>query len=393
MSIPVILNTAFGLEAVVAREVQALGYGPTTVSDGKIELAAELSAIPRLNLFLRAADRVRIRIARFMAFDFGELFDQTFETPWEEWIGPRDAFPVTGKSIKSQLHSIPDCQRIVKKAIVERLRKAHGVETLPEEGASFSVEVAVHKDEVTLSLDTSGSGLNKRGYRKGIGPAPLRESLAAGMVLLSYWNRDRPFHDPFCGSGTIAIEAAMIGRNIAPGLNREFAAERWKRIPTDAWKQAREEARSLILPSGFERPFIASDIDRRALGLVRQHADLAGVGKDIHIQQLDATELKTSRKYGCIITNPPYGERMGDDGEDGDSRDIEGLYRKFGQAIDDWDTWSTYVLTTHPGLERLWNRPATRRRKLFNAQLTCTYYQFVGPRPPVIKCESQVEEK
>jgi 23S rRNA G2445 N2-methylase RlmL len=236
--------------------------------------------------------------------------------------------------------------------------------------------VAIHKDEVTLSLDTSGSGLNKRGYRKGIGPAPLRETLAAGMVLLSYWNRDRPFHDPFCGSGTIAIEAAMIGRNIAPGLNREFAAERWPRLPAAAWGAAREEAKSLILPEGFERPFIASDIDRRALGLARQHAELAGVAKDIHIQQLDATEISTSRKYGCIITNPPYGERMGED------RDIEGLYRKFGRAIGDWDTWSTYVLTTHPGLERLWNRSATRRRKLFNAQLPCTYYQFVGPRPP-----------
>lgn len=376
MPVPLIVNTAFGLEAVVAREVQALGYGPTTVSDGKIEFAADLMAVPRLNLFLRAADRVRIRVARFMALDFGELFDQTFEIPWEEWIGPRDAFPVTGKSIKSQLHSIPDCQRIVKKAIVERLFKSHGVSALPEDGANCPVEVAIHKDEVTLSLDTSGSGLNKRGYRQGIGPAPLRETLAAGLVLLSYWNRERPFHDPFCGSGTIAIEAAMIGRNMAPGLNREFASERWPLIPASAWREAREEAKSLILPAGFERPFIASDIDRRALGLARQHAEAAGVAGDIHIQQLDATEIKSSRKYGCIISNPPYGERMGED------RDIEGLYRGFGRSIANWDTWSVYMLTTHPALERLWNRPATRRRKLFNAQLACTYYQFIGPPPP-----------
>ena len=382
-TIPIILNTAFGLEAVVAREVQALGYGPTTVTDGKIEFSAEPNAIPRLNLFLRSADRVRIRVARFMAYDFGELFDQTFEAPWEEWIGPNDLFNVTGKSVKSQLHSIPDCQRIVKKSIVERLRKAHGVTTLPEDGAPCPVEVAIHKDEVTLSVDTSGSGLNKRGYRKGIGLAPLRETLAAGLVLLSYWNRDRPFHDPFCGSGTIAIEAAMIGRNMAPGLHREFAAERWPRIPATAWTEARKEAKDLILPPGFERPFIASDIDRRALGLVRQHAELAGVEKDIHVQQLDATELKTSRKYGCIITNPPYGERL-DEGVD-----VESLYRGFGNAIADWETWSTYVLTTHPFLERLWQRKAMRRRKLFNAQLTCTYYQFVGPRPPKTNSEPE----
>jgi putative N6-adenine-specific DNA methylase len=273
------------------------------------------------------------------------------------------------------LHSVPDCQRIVKKAIVDRLKQAHGGEWLDETGPQYGIEISLLNDRAMLTLDTSGEALHRRGYRTYVGEAPLRETLAAALVLLSYWNRERPLVDPFCGSGTIAIEAAMIGRGIAPGLGRSFAAESWPQIDASPWTAAREEARQLIQPP-LPIKIIGTDIDARSVALARKHADAAGVADDVHVQQQPAAELRSSKKYGCIITNPPYGERIGG------QREVERLYRELGGVCSALDTWSIYVLTAYTGFERLFGRTADRRRKLYNSNLACTYYQYFGPKPP-----------
>ncbi|MBL8851631.1 MAG: class I SAM-dependent RNA methyltransferase [Planctomycetaceae bacterium] len=370
-----IATTAFGLEAVVARELKELGYAEHTITDGRVRWAAEAAAVCRANLQLRAASRVVIVIGEFEARDFGELFEQTKALPWDQWIPSKGSFPVRGRSVKSQLHSVPDCQRIVKKAIAERLKQSHGGEWLEESGPQYGIEISLLNDRAMLTLDTSGDALHRRGYRTYVGEAPLRETLAAALVRLSYWNRERPLVDPFCGTGTIAIEAALIGRGIAPGLGRTFAAEGWPQFDSGLWTSAREEARRMIQPA-LPIKIIGTDIDARAVALARKHAVAAGVADDVHIQQLPVAELRSPKKYGCIITNPPYGERMGD------QRDIEPLYREMGRAFSALDTWSIYVLTAFPAFERLFGRTADRRRKLYNSNLACTYYQFFGPKPP-----------
>lgn len=368
-------TTAFGLEAVVARELKDLGYAEHTVTDGRVRFRSDASAVCRANVRLRAASRVVIVIGEFTARDFGELFEQTRALPWEQWIPAGGAFPVRGRSVKSQLHSVPDCQRIVKKAIVERLKGAYGRDWFDETGPQYGIEVSLLSDLVTLTLDTSGDALHRRGYRTFVGEAPLRETLAAALVLLSYWNRERPLVDPCCGSGTIAIEAALIGRGLAPGLGRSFAAESWPQFSKALWQSAREEVRELVQPP-LPVKLIGTDIDARAVALARRHAVAAGVADDVHFQQQPLTELRSSKKYGCIITNPPYGERIGE------QREVEQLYREMGRVFAALDTWSVYVLTAHTGFERLFGRTADRRRKLYNSNLACTYYQFFGPKPP-----------
>ena len=370
-----IATTAFGLEAVVARELKDLGYADQRVSDGRVRFTADAAAVCRANIRLRAASRVVIVIAEFTARDFGELFDQTNALPWNDWIPADGAFPVRGRSVKSQLHSVPDCQRIVKKAVVERLKQSYGCDWFDETGPQYGIEVSLLNDVATLTLDTSGEALHRRGYRTYVGEAPLRETLAAALVQLSYWNRERPLVDPFCGTGTIAIEAALIGREIAPGLARDFAAEKWPQIGAPLWAAARDEARERV-QSPLPVKIIGTDIDSRAIALSRKHAIAAGVADDIHFQQQPAAELRSSKQYGCIITNPPYGERSGE------QRDAEQLYREMGRTFAALDTWSTYVLTSNAGFERLFGRSADRRRKLYNSNLACTYYQFFGPRPP-----------
>jgi putative N6-adenine-specific DNA methylase len=370
-----IATTAFGLEAVVARELKELGYAEHTITDGRVRFTADAAAICRANLRLRAASRVVIVIGEFEARDFGELFEQTKALPWDAWIPRKGAFPVRGRSVKSQLHSVPDCQRIVKKAIVERLKQAHGGEWLDESGPHYGIEISLLNDRAMLTLDTSGEALHRRGYRTYVGEAPLRETLAAALVLLSYWNRERPLIDPFCGSGTIVIEAAMIGRGIAPGLGRAFAAERWPQIDAGSWTSAREEARQLTQPQ-LPIKIIGTDIDARSVALARKHAIAAGVADDVHIQQQPVADLRSPKKYGCIITNPPYGERMGE------TREVERLYRELGGVCGALDTWSIYVLTAYAAFERLFGRTADRRRKLYNSNLACTYYQYFGPKPP-----------
>lgn len=370
-----IAATAFGLEAVVVRELEKLGYTTSVLSTGRVLFRGDLSAICRANMWLRAADRVLIRVGSFPATDFGQLFDGVRALPWEEWVAKDAAFPVSGRSVKSQLSSVPACQKIVKKAIVERLRAAHHVEELPESAHRVAIEISMLGDVATLTIDTSGDGLHKRGYRQLIGEAQLKETLAAGLVLLSVWRPNRPLVDPFCGSGTIPIEAALIGRNIAPGLYRTFDAVEWGIIPDAMWDASDEEAKDLATGK-LAFPIHGYDISEDALSLARHHAKRAGVPDVVRFSQRDFKDLTSKLEYGCIITNPPYGERIGR------GRELEDMYRGFPHVLRRLPTWSTHVLTSWDDLEALVGQEATRRRKLFNAQIECTYYQFLGPRPP-----------
>ena len=370
-----IATSAFGLEAVVARELRALGYEDLRVTDGRIAFEADAAAIARTNLWLRSADRVLLQLGEFEAPDFGVLFDETKALPWSDWLPEDAAFPVRARTVRSALHSPPHCQSIVKKAMVESLKGRYGREVFPETGATFQIDVVVRKDVATLALDTSGAGLHKRGYRDFVGAAPLKETLAAALLQLTFWKRDRPLADPFCGSGTIPIEAALIARNRAPGLQRDFAAESWPGLPTELWESAREEARSLQT-SGPVHRVIAGDADERALRLARRHARAAGVEEDIHFQRQDVSELSSPRSYGCIVTNPPYGARLEDPSA------VEPAYRGLATALARLETWSCYVLTAHPAFEALIGRRADRRRKLYNGRIECTYHQLHGPRPP-----------
>lgn len=365
--------TAFGLEAIANRELRQLGYDPKTVQPGRLEFAGDASAICRANLWLRTADRILLRMGTFSAPDFGLLFDQTADLPWEDWIPPDGAVHVVGKSRKSQLSSVPACQRIVKKSIVDRLLRGHGIDSLPETGTVYRVEIALLDDIATLTLDTTGPSLHKRGYRRRAGEAPIKETLAAALVLLSFWKPGRPLVDPFCGSGTIPIEAAMIGRNIAPGRNRNFAAEAWPAIAKECWEAARSEAASAVRGPLDER-IIGYDLDEKLLHLSREHAFAAGVEDDIHFQQRDFEDLRSKRLHGCMICNPPYGERMGE------SDEIEALYEQIPLVLRNLPTWSHYVLTSHPHFEQVVGRKADRRRKLYNGRIECTYFQFHGPR-------------
>ncbi|HJT31544.1 MAG TPA: bifunctional 23S rRNA (guanine(2069)-N(7))-methyltransferase RlmK/23S rRNA (guanine(2445)-N(2))-methyltransferase RlmL [Pirellulales bacterium] len=386
MHLNLLATSAVGLEAVVARELKALGYEPRIVQTGRIAFAGDEAAVCRANLWLRCADRVLVQLGSFEATDFGQLFDQTFDLPWHDWLPADAAFPVNGRSVKSQLSSVPACQKIVKKAIVEKLKQAHHATTLPEIGPQYTVEVALLDDRATLTLDTSGPSLHKRGYRRLVGEAQLKETMAAALVMLSFWRPDRPLLDPFCGSGTIPIEAALIGRNLAPGLRRGVAAEAWAAISQKLWHEARQEARDLAKPDLPVR-IIGTDVDEEALSLARYHAQQAGVAEQIHFQQRDFRDLASSKEYGCLICNPPYGERMGHADE------LEELYASMPLVLRRLKTWSHYILTAFPDFEKLVGRTADRRRKLYNARIECTYYQFHGPRPgtPIDEGEAAVE--
>jgi 23S rRNA (guanine2445-N2)-methyltransferase / 23S rRNA (guanine2069-N7)-methyltransferase len=370
-----ITTAASGTEAVVRRELAALGYEARTMSPGRLMFRADKSAIARANLWLRSGERVLVHMGSFPATDFGVLFDGVASLPWERWL-PRDAeFPVSGRSHRSQLSSVPACQRMAKRAVVKRLQEAHHVQELPETGPRAAIEISLRQDVATLTLDTTGVGLHKRGYRSLVAEAQLRETLAATLVQLSYWREGRVLADPFCGTGTILIEAALLGRKMAPGLRRLFAAEAWPTFDARLWTAAREEARDLTRPALPER-LLGYDIDPEALSLARYHAEQAGVAADIHWQERPFGELRAKAEYGCLVTNPPYGERMGDEDE------IEKLYRTFPLVLRGLPTWSFYILSARPDLERLVGQTADRRRKLYNGPLECTYYQFHGPRPP-----------
>jgi len=371
------VTSAFGIEGLLRKEMNRLGYEKDLLVDkGGVTFWGTPEDIVRCNLWIRQGERVLIEMGRFTARSFEELFQGTLALPWEDWIGETAAFPVAGKSAQSTLFSVPDCQAIVKKAIVERLKQKHQKVTWFEEtGPTYQVEVKILKDVATLVIDTSGMGLHKRGYRKLGTTAPLKETLAAVMLTLSNWRPQWPLIDPFCGSGTIPIEAAMKAMNMAPGLKREFVCETWPQIDAQLWKKARREAEEAIQVVPDLR-IEGYDLDQEVLSIARYHAKLAGVEPYIHFQQRDVRDLKSSKKFGSIITNPIYGERLAN------LEEAAALYRLMGEVFSKMDTWSFYILTSHPDFERHFGKKATKNTKLFNGRLECRLYQYHGPRPP-----------
>lgn len=377
-TVELIATSSFGLEAVVAREVRKLGYEDTRVENARVTFRSDGRGICRANLWLRSADRVLIKMGEFPARSFQELFDRTRQLPWADWLPVDATFPVNGKSIRSQLHSVPDCQAIVKKAVVESLKDRYRREWFDETGSLYAIEVALLNDIATLTLDTSGAGLHKRGYRKLSAAAPLKETLAAAMIDLSRWHSDRLLMDPFCGSGTIPIEAVMIALNQAPGLKRNFAAEHWPVIPSRWWSDARSEARDLM-KRDLTLKIRGTDIDAQVLKLARYHARQAGVEKQIHFQQMAVNQVQTKEKYGFLVCNPPYGQRLED------RVAVEKLYREMGSTCKkNLESWSFYILTSHKEFERLWGRRADKKRKLYNGRIESHFYQFFGPKPPLL---------
>ncbi|WP_088011404.1 THUMP domain-containing class I SAM-dependent RNA methyltransferase [Gottfriedia acidiceleris] len=372
-----IATAAMGIEALVAREIKSLGFEDVVVENGRVLFKADEDGIVKANLWLRTADRVKLRVGEFKATSFDELFEKTKALPWHMFIPRNGQFPVTGKSHKSKLFSVSDCQAIVKKAIVDKLKTIQNVQgMLIEDGPLFRVEVSILKDIVTLTIDTTGrEGLHKRGYRVDQGEAPLKETLAASLVLLTNWNADLPFVDPFCGSGTIPIEAALIGQNIAPGSFRSFASEDWHWIGKKRWNEARQEAEDL---ANYDQKLeiIGSDIDHRMINVSKANADEVGLSDSIAFKQMQVKDFTTKSEYGYVVTNPPYGERLND------RPYVEKLYSDMGNVFTKLDTWSVYVLTSHEGFEQFYGKPATKKRKLFNGFIKTDYYQYFGKRPP-----------
>ena len=371
----IIAAGAFGLEAIIKRELIALGYDAHVDQPGRVCFAGDWLAVCRANLWLRTADRVLIEVLKFDSPDFEALFETVKAFDWSEYL-PADAqFPVNGKSRLSTLTSVPAIQRSVKKAIVESLMRVHDTSHLPESGAEYPIEIALLNDTATVTLDTTGASLHKRGYRTLNAEAPLKETLAAALIDLSVWHPDRLLVDPFCGSGTIPIEAAMIGMNIAPGLHREFACEQWPVVGSTTWADAKQAAHDLIRHDR-ELQIIGCDRDNRVLELARFHADKAGVKNQLRFEHRDFNNLESGVEYGCIVTNPPYGERL----EDEDA--VRELYEDIPVVMKHLPTWSLFLITSFPGFELTIGKEADRRRKLYNGRIQCTYYQYLGPRPP-----------
>lgn len=367
----------FGLEAVLKREIQDLGYRIREVDDGRVTFEGDENAVARANLFLRTAERILLDVGRFKATSFDELFDKTKAIAWEELLPENAKFWVAKvSSVKSQLHSPSDVQSIMKKAMVERMRIYTGISWFPEDGPSYPLRVSIKKDMVTVALDTTGMALHKRGYRVSPVIAPISETLAASLIKLSPWHPDRILIDPFCGSGTIPIEAAMMARHIAPGMKRRFRAEEWKTIvPEDSWMDARQEAR-MAVRKDVECEIQGYDIDPRAVRFARQNAEAAGVADLIHFQTRAVKELHHAKKYGFIITNPPYGERLEE------REKLPQLYTEIGEAYRRLDSWSMFLITSYEDAEKYIGRKADRNRKIYNGMLKTYCYQFMGPKPP-----------
>ena len=367
----------FGLEAVTKREIYDLGYEITRVEDGRITFAGDADAVCRANIFLRSAERVLLLVGRFRATTFDELFEGVKALPWEQYIPKNGKFWVTkASSIKSKLFSPSDIQSIVKKAMVERLKQSYHLDWFPEDGADYPVRVFLLKDEVMVTLDTSGNSLHKRGYRLLTSKAPLTETLAAALIMLTPWNKNRILVDPFCGSGTFPIEAAMLAANIAPGINRQFTAEEWTNlIPRKLWYDTVEEAEEMM-DTEIEVDIQGYDIDAEVVKAARENAKRAGVEKMIHFQQRAVSDLHHPKKYGFIITNPPYGERLKD------KENLPELYRQIGQAYAGLDSWSMYMITSYEDAQRYIGRKADKNRKIYNGMIKTYFYQFLGPKPP-----------
>lgn len=367
----------FGLEAVCKREIMDLGYEVSQVEDGKVTFLGDLEAVCYANIFLRTAERILIKIGSFKAETFEEMFVATKSIPWEQWIPEDGKFWVTkATSVKSKLFSPSDIQSIMKKAMVERMKTVYKKDIFPETGDSYPIRVSILKDIVTVGLDTSGVSLHKRGYRKLVGKAPITETLAAALIMLTPWKEGRILVDPFCGSGTFPIEAALIAANIAPGVNRRFIAETWKNLFTkkmwldvrnDALEQENKDAQATI--QGY-------DLDPEILKAARENAKVAGVDHLIHFQQRDIKDFAHPKKYGFIITNPPYGERLSS------TEEVEGLYETIGEVFGKLDTWSKYMITSYPDAQKAIGKNADKNRKIYNGMLKTYFYSYIGPKPP-----------
>lgn len=373
--IQLIATAAFGLEAILKREIESLGFDIVKSENGRITFESDLSGIPISNINLRTADRVLMKIGEFEAHTFDELFEKVKALDWSDWIPEDGNFIVDGKSVKSKLFSISDCQSITEKAIVENMKKKYKVNWFKKTGAKYRVQVSLLKDVATLTIDTSGAGLHKRGYRPHTSAAPIRETLAAALVMLSYWNKDRLLVDPFCGSGTIPIEAALIGKNIAPGLNRSFVSEDWSFIPKELWKSARVEALKKI-DQDADIKILAYDSDPKMIKLAEENAFEAGVDDCIEFKIENFYNLYLDpEEYGVMITNPPYGERLGSVGE------IKRLYSHMGALMKNLNKWSKYIITSYENFETCYGAKADRKRKLYNGTIKVDYYQYYGERP------------
>ncbi len=372
----------FGLEAVLKKEILDLGYEISQVEDGKVTFLGDAEAICRANIFLRTTERILLKVGSFKAVTFEELFQGTKALPWEEYIPQDGRFWVKkANSIKSKLFSPSDIQSIMKKAMVERMKQGHGVSVIPETGADYPVRVSLYKDIVTVALDTTGESLHKRGYRKLTSKAPIEETLAAALIMLTPWNKDRILVDPFCGSGTFPIEAAMMAANMAPGMNRSFLSEDWKQIiPRKCWYEAMDEAQEMV-DDTVSVDIQGYDLDPEVIKAARANAELAGVAHMIHFQQRPVAELSHPKKYGFLITNPPYGERIED------KKNLPALYTQIGERFKALDSWSAFIITSYEDVEKYMGRKADKNRKIYNGMMKTYFYQFLGPKPPRRKPE------
>ncbi len=368
MKIQLVATCLFGLEHLLGEEIDNLGYQRISTINGRVTFLGDEQAVALSNVFLRYAERVYIKLGSFKAQTFDELFEGTRALSWADFIGRNDAFPVTGHSIHSTLHSIPDCQAIIKKAIVRSMSERYGIYVFPEDNIRYRVEFFILNDEASLMIDTSGEPLSKRGYRRQSNAAPIRETLAAAIVATSRPRENVLFWDPMCGSGTIAIEAAMRMRNIAPGMKRHFAAEQYPFIDPRHWTDAKEEAMEGITPSEFE--VFASDIDEECIQITKDNAYRAGVLNSMKVFKQDARRITTQGRRGTVVTNPPYGERLGE------KEEVERLYRELGRCFRGLDMWQMYIITSHPTFERLFGREADKVKRLYNGMIPCYLYQF-----------------
>lgn len=366
----------FGLEAVMKKEIIDLGYEVSQVEDGRVTFIGDAEAICRANIFLRTTERVLLKVGSFRAETFEELFQGTKSIPWEEYL-PKDGkfWVAKASSIKSKLFSPSDIQSIMKKAMVERMKSAYGITWFPEDGASYPLRVFIHKDIVTVAIDTTGESLHKRGYRTLTSKAPITETLAAALIMLTPWKSDRILVDPFCGSGTFAIEAAMMAANMAPGMNREFLAEDWKNIiPRKHWYEAMDEANDLV-DTSVQVDIQGYDIDADIIRAARSNAKAAGVDHMIHFQQRSVADLSHPKKYGFLISNPPYGERIEE------KKNLPELYKTIGERFAALDSWSAFLITSYEDTERYIGRKADKNRKIYNGMMKTYFYQFLGPKP------------
>lgn len=375
MKFKMIATAVFGMEAIVKKELEQLGFENITVENGRVLFEADERGIARANLWVRTAERIFIKIGEFKATTFESLFDQVHKISWENYIPKNAKFPVNAKSVKSKLYSLSDIQSICKKSIVNRLSKVYQTQWFEETEETYSILVGILNDVVTVSIDTSGPGLHRRGYREKGNEAPMKETLAAGLLSISRWQNKIPLIDPFCGSGTIIIEAAMMAKNIAPGLNRKFDSELWRLIPESIWKEERKACYEAI-NHDVDVVLQGYDLDPRSIRTAMGNAELAGVEDIVHFQVRDIKDFSTSYQYGYVISNPPYGERLNEQEE------VKSLYQLMGKVFAPYKTWSKYVITSYENFEREFGTKATKNRKLYNGRIKTYFYQYFGEKPP-----------